>query len=76
MLLDLWGLNSDISDLKKSKAYPYGLTEDKVEILKSANYNTVAELAEARDDALLRLGGIGKETLKRIRSTVAQAIWM
>ena len=45
-------------------------------ILKSANYHTVAELAEASDDALLGLLDIGKETLKRIRSTVAQAIWM
>ncbi|QEI43232.1 hypothetical protein BMF77_03848 [Dolichospermum sp. UHCC 0315A] len=69
-------LNSDISVLKKSKTYPYGLTEHKVNILKSANYNTVAELAEASDDALLRLGEIGEGTLKRIRSTVAQAIWM
>ena len=69
-------LNSDISVLKKSKAYPYGLTEHKVTILKSENYNTVAELAEASDDALLGLGEIGQETLKRIRSTVAQAIWM
>ncbi|WP_204106233.1 MULTISPECIES: helix-hairpin-helix domain-containing protein [Spirulina sp. CCY15215] len=69
-------LNSDISVLKKSKAYPYGLTEHKVNILKSANYHTVTELAEASDDALLGLGEIGEETLKRIRSTVAQAIWM
>jgi DNA-directed RNA polymerase alpha subunit len=69
-------LNSDISSLRKSNAYPYGLTDHKVNILKSANYHTVAELAEASDDALLGLPDIGKEILKRIRSTVAQAIWM
>jgi hypothetical protein len=69
-------LNEDISKLEKSKAYPYGLTRHKIEILKNANYNTVSELADARDESLLAISDIGRETLKRIRSTVSQAIWM
>jgi hypothetical protein len=68
--------NQDISKLKKSNAYPYGLTEHKIDILKAADYHTVSELAEASDESLLRLKDIGQENLKRIRSTVAQAIWM
>ena len=69
-------LNEDVSKLKKSKAYPYGLTPHKIDILKEANFHTVSELAESSDDSLLGLNDIGPETLKRIRSTVAQAIWM
>lgn len=69
-------LDEDISKLKKSNAYPYGLTESKIDILKAAGYLTVSQLAEASDDSLLSLKDIGRETLKRIRSTVAQAIWM
>jgi len=69
-------LNENISKLKKSNAYPYGLTEHKIDILKAAHYHTVSELAEASDESLLALHDIGPETLKRIRSTIAQAIWM
>jgi hypothetical protein len=69
-------LNEDISKLKKSRAYPYGLTQHKIDILKAANYLTVSQLAEASDTSLLGLNDIGAETIKRIRSTVAQAIWM
>lgn len=69
-------LDEDISKLKKSKVYPYGLSQHKIDILKSATYDTVSKLAEASDESLLKLHDIGPETLKRIRSTVAQAIWM
>ncbi len=69
-------LNEDISKLKKSNAYPYGLTQHKIDILKDAGYLTVSKLAEASDESLLNLKDIGSENLKRIRSTVAQAIWM
>jgi hypothetical protein len=69
-------LNEDISKLEKSQAYPYGLTRHKIDILKSSGYQTVAELADAKDESLLAITGIGSEALKQIRSTVAQAIWM
>jgi hypothetical protein len=69
-------LNEDIGKLEKSQVYPYGLTRHKIDILKSSGYQTVAELAGAKDESLLAITGIGSEALKRIRSTVAQAIWM
>ena len=69
-------LGEDLAKLKKSNAYPYGLTDSKIEILKAAEYTTVLDLAEATDEDLLGLEEIGPQTLKRIRSTVAQAIWM
>ncbi len=73
---DLLILNEDITKLKKSNAYPYGLTQHQIDILKDADYHTVSQLVEASDEALKDLNGIGKEILNRIRSTVAQAIWM
>ncbi|MCY7369172.1 MAG: hypothetical protein LH474_13590 [Chamaesiphon sp.] len=69
-------LNEDISKLKKSRAYPYGLTQHKIDILRAANYLTVSQLAAASNESLLELNEIGEETVKRIHSTVVQAIWM
>jgi len=69
-------LSEALEKLKKSNAYPYGLTDYQIQILKNANYETVSDLASASDEDLLRLDNIGKQKLKRIRSTVAQAIWM
>lgn len=65
-----------INKLAKSNAYPYGLTDSKISILTTAGYTTVETLAIASDDELLALDDIGVQTLKRIRSTIAQAIWM
>ena len=69
-------LNNPISVLRKSKAYPYGLTENKVLTLLSAEVDTVGQLAEMKDENLLKLEGIGPEWLKRIRNVQGQAIWM
>ena len=69
-------LNEDISHLGISRAYPYGLTQHQIGILKAANYHTVSQLVEASDEALKGLNGIGDKISKRILSTVAQAIWM
>ncbi|MBW4459358.1 MAG: hypothetical protein KME47_03840 [Nodosilinea sp. WJT8-NPBG4] len=69
-------LSEDLGKLGKSNAYPYGLTPFQIDILKKAGYETVSDLAEANDEALLTLDNIGPQILKRIRSTVAQAIWM
>lgn len=69
-------LQETIDKLAKCNAYPYGLTEQKLGILSNAGFATVADLAEATDEDLLALDDIGPQTLKRIRSTVSQAIWM
>jgi hypothetical protein len=69
-------LLQDITVLKKSNAYPYGLTDDKIERLRGAGLNTVEKLGDASDDALHKIFGIGEVTVKRIRDVVHQAIWM
>lgn len=69
-------LNQDIDALRKSNAYPYGLTEDKIRRLRSAKIQTVDELATATDDTLHQIFGIGKVTVQRMRDVIHQAIWM
>lgn len=69
-------LDLSISNLRKSNAYPYGLTDQKIEVLREAGIRTVANLAKASNESLLELQGIGEKTINRIRNTVAQAIWM
>jgi hypothetical protein len=66
----------DIAKLGKSQAYPYGLTDNKVEVLKDAGFQTVRRVADATDAQLLNLPGVGQKMLKRIRDVVYQAIWM
>lgn len=73
---DLKILDEDISKLVKSNAYPYGLTEYKIQLLKEAGINTVRELAEASDEVLTNIQSVGEAFLRRIRNVVGQAIWM
>ncbi|MFK5968554.1 MAG: hypothetical protein QM487_00270 [Candidatus Marithrix sp.] len=69
-------LNLPIKSLIKSKAYPYGLTATKIEILQKEQIKTIGELAETSDEQLRSLPTIGKKYLKRIRDVLGQAIWM
>lgn len=69
-------LEMSIDVLKKSKAYPYGLTDFRIENLLEADLSTVGDLAEASDEDLLRIEGIGDHWLSRIKSVVGQAVWM
>lgn len=69
-------LDLGISSLAKSNAYPYGLTEQKIQLLLEAKIETVADLARTSDEFLRNIPSIGDKTLARIRNTVAQAIWM
>lgn len=73
---DLDILAKDINILKKSNAYPYGLTEFMVGILHDQGIATLEQLVSRSDQDLLSVPNIGPQTLKRIRSTVNQAIWM
>jgi len=73
---DLAILSFPISTLKKSRIYPYGLTESKYEELTHAGFTTINDLALATDIQLLAIDGIGSAHLKRIRNVVAQSIWM
>lgn len=73
---DLGILASDIKILEKSNAYPYGLTEHKISILKNAGYTSVKDLFNASDKEILDLEGISYYWLGRIKSVIGQAIWM
>ena len=65
-----------VDTLAKSRAYPYGLTQNKIDVLKESHIETIEALAEASDEELLSLQGVGEKFLKRMRDVVGQAIWM
>lgn len=69
-------LDKDIQVLAKSDAYPYGLTEDKIERLKGQGIVTVQQLADTTDDELENIDKVGPATIQRIRNVMRQAIWM
>ena len=69
-------LEMGIDRLKQGKAYPYGLTDHKLTVLKNAGINTIADLAKIDDKDLLKIPLIGDRTLLRVKNTVLQAIWM
>lgn len=69
-------LHKDVEVLAKSKAYPYGLTADKIARLKGAGITTVEALAKVPDDVLMGIDMIGEATVKRMRDVTLQAIWM
>jgi hypothetical protein len=62
--------------LTKFRAYPYGLTEDKIARLKVAGINTVLELADTTEDRLLQIDMVAPATVKRTRDVILQAVWM
>jgi hypothetical protein len=65
-----------LETLAKSRAYPYGLTEQKLELLKGAGIDTIGDLANCSDEQLLAIDGIGGATVDRVKSVLGQAIWM
>ncbi len=69
-------LSEPVDILAKSPAYPYGLTEAKIAILKEAGIRSVGGLASATDEQLLNLPYVGPASLQRFRNVVGQAIWM
>ncbi len=70
-------LSLPVDKLAISKACPYGLTPDKIDVLKKDNnINTIEELAGSPDETLLSIQGIEEKFLKQIRDVVGQAIWM
>ncbi|WP_143735479.1 hypothetical protein [Microbulbifer mangrovi] len=73
---DLDILDKPITILRKSNAYPYGLTEYMLSLLAGHNFDDLEALVNASDEDLLAIENIGPQILKRIRSTVNQAIWM
>lgn len=69
-------LELPIENLKKSTRFPYGITDNKLEILREQGYDSVGKLAEASDEEILKIDGIGRISLERFKSVLGQAIWM
>lgn len=69
-------LDKPVSVLKKSTAYPYGLTNDMIDRLQNAGLQDVGQLANATHQRLFEIDGIGEAKIRRIREVVYQAIWM
>ena len=73
---DLRVLDLPIDQLRRSRAYPYGLTDDKITRLLDAGITTIGRLADAPDASLLAIEYVGERSLKRIRDVQHQAISM
>lgn len=69
-------LDKDIEILGKGRAYPYGLTNDKIARLKQAGIATIQDLWHTTDTKLQEIEGIGPAAIKRMRDVMQQAIWM
>ncbi len=69
-------LIADIRTLEKSNAYPYGLTDHKICLLKNAGYDSVKDVFNASDNDILQIDGISHYWLGRIKSVIGQAVWM
>jgi len=69
-------LEKPVGVLAKSRAYPYGLTDDMIERLEGAGIVTVGQLAQTADHELDRIDYIGAAKIMRIRAVLYQAIWM
>ncbi|RLC22128.1 MAG: hypothetical protein DRI57_00635 [Deltaproteobacteria bacterium] len=69
-------IKQPIGNLKKSDAYPYGLTDNKINLLLKADLKTIGDLVSATDNQLLSLHNLGSGWLRRVRNVAAQAIWM
>jgi hypothetical protein len=69
-------LNEPVETLKKSRAYPYGLTDNMIDTLKEGGYTTVRAVSDATDEQLDALRWFGEATVTRIRNVIGQAVWM
>lgn len=69
-------LEKETKVLKRSAAYPYGLTDTIIQRLCGAGMTTVGLLANASDAELDNIDYIGEVKIKMIRDVVYQAIWM
>ncbi len=73
---ELGVLNQPIEVLKKSNAYPYGLTEAKIEKLREGGFDTVEKIFNASEDDILNIDTLGQGWYLRIQNILGQAIWM
>lgn len=69
-------LNEPVETLLKSKLYPYGLSQQRIDALKESGFITVGDLALASDEDLDSIHYFGEASITRVRNVVGQAIWM
>jgi hypothetical protein len=68
--------NDPIETLKKSLAYPYGLSDKIVDRLRADGIMTVRDLYDAPEDRLDQIHYIGEVRVRQLKNAVAQAIWL
>lgn len=68
--------NDSIETLKKSPAYPYGLSDKIVERLRADGILTVRDLYDAQEDRLDQIHYIGEVRVRQLKNAVAQAVWL
>ncbi len=73
---DLEILQNPVRVLKKSPAYPYGLSDWMIEKVLEAGINTVRELYEAEDSELDAIPQVGEARVRIFKNAVAQAVWL
>lgn len=65
-----------LSILQKSRVYPYGLSEQKIDALVSHGFKSVGDLVDATDEELDDVPTVGIAMVQKIRNVLGQAIWM
>lgn len=73
---DMAIMNLPISSLKQGKTYLYGLTDHQINLLEHAGFLSIKDVADAEDDDLFAIDGVGEKIVARVRAVVGQAIWM
>jgi hypothetical protein len=69
-------LNDPIETLRKSRIYPYGLTDNMTTSLRDGGFITIRDACDSTDQRLDDLPGIGAAKVTRIRNVIGQAVWM
>lgn len=68
--------NDQVETLRRSPAYPYGLSERMIEKLHEANIHSVRDLYEAPEGRLDEIAYVGEYRTRQLKHAVAQAIWL
>ncbi len=69
-------LNDPVDSLRKSTAYPYGLSERMLEKLHEAGIHSIRDLYEAPEERLDQISYVGEYRVRQLKNAVAQAIWL
>ena len=69
-------LNDPVDTIRKSLAYPYGLSERMIEKLHEAAVHTIRDLYDAKEETLDDIPYVGEYRVKQMKNIVAQAIWL